>query len=330
MTNTKLALPVYIQDYFTKYLTEERGLSPSSIAAYRDAIKLFLRFAQQRLKKPPTDFLLSDITVELVLSFLDHLEKERKNLVRSRNHRLAAIKSLVRYIAYRSPEFVGSAQQLLAVPRKRGDTPILEYLTRDEMDAIIRSIDRTSLSGERDYVLFSLMYNTGARVSEALGIRATDISFDRPASVAIKGKGRKQRQIPLWTSTVRLLRSWSERNRSSVLFTNRDGAPLSRSGVEMRLAELVKKAEAICPSLAKKNVSPHTLRHTTAMHLLEAGVDITMIAMWLGHVNIKTTHGYVECDLRMKAKALEHVQDPEYRGKRYRPSDSVLAFLEQL
>lgn len=221
------------------------------------------------------------------------------------------------FIEYRSLFFHGERQYLT------------EYLTREEMDAILRSIDRTTFSGERDYVLFSLMYNTGARVSEILGIQITDISFEKPASVKLRGKGRKQRQIPLWASTVKLLQNWNDLNRHSSLFLNRNGVPGGRSGVEMRLADIVKKAEAMCPSIAKKNISPHTFRHSTAMHFLEAGIDITLIAMWLGHASIKSTHGYVECDVRMKAKALEHVQEPKYRGKKFKPDDAVIAFLEQ-
>jgi integrase/recombinase XerD len=175
------------------------------------------------------------------------------------------------------------------------------------------------------------MYNTGARVSEILSLRAEDISYEKPASIRIEGKGRKKRRVPLWSTTAKLLQKWSvDLSRNSSLFTNRNGEVLSRSGVEARLDIMVKKASENCLSIAKKNVSPHTFRHSTAMHLLEAGVDITMIAMWLGHASIKTTHGYVEADVAMKAKALEAVQAPEHRGKRYKPSDTVLAFLEGL
>jgi integrase/recombinase XerD len=331
MSKSTMTLPSLIQEYFTRYLPEERGLSPRSIAAYRDGIKLFLEFSRDKLRKSPTDFSFEDLSVDLVLEFLAHLEKGRNNLVRSRNHRLAVLKSLVKYIAYRRPEFLGSAQQLLAIPRKRGDTVMLEFLTREEMDAVLRAADRNTESGNRDYMLFSLMYNTGARVSEILSLRAEDISYERPASIRIEGKGRKKRRVPLWSTTAKLLQKWSaERRGNSPLFTNRCGEVLSRSGVEARLEIMVKKASENCPSIAKKNVSPHTFRHSTAMHLLEAGVDITMIAMWLGHASIKTTHGYVEADVAMKAKALEVVQPPEQRGKRYKPSDSVLAFLEGL
>jgi integrase/recombinase XerD len=331
MRTTDATLPSLIQEYFTRYLREERGLSPRSILAYRDGIKLFLEFGQGQLNKAPTDFLFEDLSPDLVLTFLAHLESNRKNLIRSRNHRLAIIKSLVKYIAYRRPEFLGSAQQLLAVPRKRGDTVMLEYLTREEMDAVLNAAARRTEGGDRDYVLFSLMYNTGARVSEILSLCPHDISYDKPATVRIEGKGRKKRSVPLWPTTAKLLQKWSMGfDQNAPLFTNRLGEPLSRSGVEARLELMVKKAAERCPSLAKKNVSPHTFRHSTAMHLLEAGIDITMIAMWLGHASIKTTHLYVEASIAMKAKALESVQAPEHRGKRYKPTDSTLAFLEAL
>lgn len=331
MRKANLTLPKLIQDYFTKYLPQEKGLSPTTIAAYRDGIKLFLSFSQTELKKFPADLSFKDLNVDLVIAFLNHLEKDRGNLAQSRNHRLAIIKSLVKYIAYRCPEFLGTAQQLLLISKKRENKVMLEFLTNEEMEAILKMTNRNTESGERDFVLFSLMYNTGARVSEVLSLKSSDITYSKPPSVRINGKGRKQRQVPIWSTTAKMMSKWSQDlGVNSPLFTNSAGDVLSRSGVEGRLDILVKKAEIACPSIAKKNVSPHTIRHTTAMHLLEAGVDITMIAMLLGHSHIKTTHGYIEADVKMKAKSLEVLQAPQYRGRKYKPSDSVLAFLEQL
>jgi integrase/recombinase XerD len=331
MKSKKATFPSLVQDYFSRYLPIERGMSPRSITTYRDGIKLFLIFSQKKLKKNPTDFEFTDLKVDLVLDFLDNLEKDRNNLVRSRNHRLAIVKSFVRYISYKTPEFLGDAQRILSIPRKRTDTPMLEYLTREEIEAIIKSADRSTPAGERDFMLFTLMYNTGARVSEALSLKKMDVNFEKPACVLINGKGRKERQVPLWSSTTNVLQKWcTDLHDNSPLFKNRDGNILTRSGVAFRLENLVRKAEIKCPSMIKKRISPHTIRHTTAMHLLEAGIDITMIAMWLGHSSIKSTHGYVEASLEMKAAALDKLQDPKFKGKKFKPDDSVLAILQQL
>lgn len=331
MSKLKLTLASLIQDFFTKYLQEERGFSSESISAYRDGVKLFLQYSQKTLKKPSTEISFQDVNYNLVLSFLSYLELERGNLVRSRNHRLAIIKSLVKYCAYRCPDFLGTAQQISAIPRKRGDSVMLGFLEREEIDAILSAADRNTLSGERDFILFNLMYNTGIRVSEALSLRMTDINFERQASIKINGKGRKLRQTPMWPSTAKLLRDWTKnRDMNSPLFMNRGGETLTRSGVATRLEFLVQKASVQCPSLLKKRISPHTIRHTTAMHLLKSGIDITVIAMWLGHANIKTTHGYIEADLSMKEKAMEKIQAPKFHGKKYKPADSIITFLEQL
>jgi integrase/recombinase XerD len=331
MKSARLTFPFLVQDYFTRYLPIERGMSPRSITTYRDGIKLFLIFSQKKLKKNPTDIEFSDLNVDLVLDFLDNLENDRNNLVRSRNQRLAVVRSFVRYISYKSPEFLGDAQRILSIPRKRSDTPMLEYLTREEIEAIIKSADRSTQAGERDFMLFTLMYNTGARVSEVLSLKKINVNFHKPASVSIDGKGRKERKVPLWSSTTNMLQAWcTNLNDNSPLFKNRDGNILTRSGVAFRLEGLVKKATIKCPSMIKKNISPHTIRHTTAMHLLQAGIDITMIAMWLGHSSLKSTHGYVEASIEMKAAALDKLQDPKFKGKKFKPDDAVLAILQQL
>jgi len=329
-TNEK-ELPFLVQDYFTRFLYDERGLSERSVAAYRDAMLIFLRFTSRELKKSVTALECKDLTSDLVIDFLQYLEVERNNSVKSRNHRLAMVKSFARYVSYRKPEFMGQAQRLLAIPRKRTDSLMLGFLSRDEMSAVLGAIDQGTEAGRRDFDLFQMMYNTGMRVSETISVKSKDINFGKPSCIKINGKGRKQRQVPLWPSTAKVLRRRiCSLGPDEFVFKNRMSEPMSRSGVESRLKIWVKKAKETCPSIASKKVSPHTIRHTTAMHLLESGVDISMIALWLGHSRIKTTHGYIEADLQMKAKALELVQDPKYKGKRFKAKDGVIEFLSRL
>jgi site-specific recombinase XerD len=241
----------------------------------------------------------------------------------------------MRYAATRDIESLPSIQQVLAIPLKRFDRPLLEYLTQPEMEAILSAPDLSTWSGHRDFVMLSTFYNTGARVSEIIGLRTSDVSLDSVKCVRIYGKGRKERVVPLWKSTVKALKQWlplavRAGSPGSPLFPNRTGAALSRSGVEKRLAVAVKQATRQCPSLKGRRLSPHVLRHTTAMHLLQSGVDITVIALWLGHESPATTHLYVEANLAMKERALSMLQEPAIRNLRYRPNDRVLAFLDSL
>ena len=238
------------------------------------------------------------------------------------------------FVSFKVPSRAEQVSRIMSICRKREDTPMMCYLTVEEMRAVIDSVDQTSFSGSRDFVLWSVMYNTGARVSEALSMKKSDLKLDgRIGSVKIMGKGRKLREMPLWASTVKILRNWMARPelaQTEMIFINRDGDPMTRSGVEDRLEMAVKIAQEVCPSLKNKNVSPHTIRHTTAMHLLKAGVKITVIALWLGHASPKTTHIYVEADIEMKEKALARLQTPNVRSVRYKANDSTLAFLQSL
>lgn len=266
-----------------------------------------------------------------MLDFPDHLETERRNCPRTRNLRLTAIRSFMRYASVRDPAALPVAQRVLAIPTKRFDRPILGFLPREEIEALLDAPDRTTWSGQRDAVLFATLYNTGARVSEITTLRVADVLLDRASALHLHGKGRKQRIVPLWKTTASQLRVWLpriHRSPDAPVFPNRAGGRLSRSGVEHRLRVALSAASKSCPSLAGRPISPHTLRHTTAMHLLQSGVDITVISMWLGHEDPATTHLYIEADLAMKEAALSRLEDPVPKPLRFRPSDRLLASLE--
>jgi site-specific recombinase XerD len=297
-----------VQAYFADYLTQQRALSPQTVAAYRDAFVLFLAFAQCRLGKSPTAMTLADMTPELITAFLNHLEQQRHNCVRSRNARLAALRSFLKFAGHRDVSSLRIVERALGIPVKRFERPMFGYLSREEMLAVIDAPDGTWI-GQRDHVLFLMLYNTGARVSEIIGVKVGEVVVeDRAACVHLHGKGRKQRSVPLWRSTVRAIRAWRKQNpqfeAASPLLPNRNGQAMTRANVSLRLALAVQTATTAYPDLAKRKVSPHVIRHTTAMHLLQAGVDISVIALWLGHESPVTTHQYVEADLAMKERAL--------------------------
>jgi site-specific recombinase XerD len=323
-----------VQAYFAEYLTQQRALSPQTIAAYRDTFVLFLGFAESHLGKSPAAIALADITPELIMAFLDHLERQRHNSVRSRNARLAALRSFLKFAAHRDVSSLQVIERALGVPVKRFERPMFGYLSREEMLAVIGTPGETWLS-QRDHVLFLLLYNTGARVSEITGVKVGDVVLEEGvACVHLHGKGRKLRSVPLWRSTVKAVRAWLKLNplfdAASALLPNRDDHEMSRSNVTKRLVLAVKATVETHPSLAKRRISPHVIRHTTAMHLLQAGVDISVIALWLGHESPVTTHHYVEADLAMKERALARLQEPEAKIQRYRAPDSLIAFLKTL
>jgi site-specific recombinase XerD len=323
-----------VQAYFAEYLTQQRALSAQTIAAYRDAFVLFLGFAESRLGKSPAAMALSDITPELIMAFLDHLERQRHNSVRSRNARLAALRSFLKFAAHRDVSSLQVIESALGVPVKRFERPMFGYLSREEMLAVIGTPDGTWLS-QRDHVLFLLLYNAGARVSEITGVKVGDVVLNEGAAcVHLHGKGRKQRSVPLWRSTVKAVRAWLKPNpqleATSPLLPNRNGHAMSRSNVTKRLTLAVRAAAVTNPNLTKQRVSPHTIRHTTAMHLLQAGVDISVIALWLGHESPATTHHYIEADLTMKERALSRLHEPEAKIHRYRAPNSLINFLKTL
>lgn len=322
-----------VQDFFCRRLIDQQNVSAETVAAYRDTFRLLFYYLQETRNKEPTALTLDNLNAETIAAFLDHLETQRHNSIRTRNARFAAIRAFLKYAATREPESLPEVQRVLTIPMKRFTRPILGYLSREEIEAIIAVPDSATWSGHRDQVLFSVLYNTGARVSEAVALQRSSVTLNPARHVEIEGKGRKQRTVPLWKSTAARLNEWLERIDSSPgtpLFPNRLGQPLSRSGVKRRLRKAVHMASSNCPALASKRVSPHTLRHTTAMHLLQSGVDITVIAMWLGHESPATTHQYLEANLAMKDQALAKLDEVSTRSVRYQPGDQLLRFLDGL
>lgn len=337
MSNSSKTPPSFatlVQTYFTEYLTQQRALSPQTIAAYRDAFVLFLDFAQSWLEKSITAIALSDMTPELIIAFLNYLEQERHNCVRSRNARLAALRSFLKFAGRRDVSSLQVVEHALGVPVKRFERPMFGYLSREEMLAVIEAPNGTRI-GRRDHVLFLMLYNTGARVSEVTEIKVGDVVLeDRAACIHLHGKGRKQRSVPLWRSTVKTVRAWLKQNpqldTESPLLPNRSGHAMTRTNAAFRLALAVHTATQAYPDLANRHVSPHVIRHTTAMHLLQAGVDISVIALWLGHESPVTTHQYVEADLAMKERALARLHEPDAKIQRYRAPDTLIDFLKTL
>lgn len=337
MPNTAAPKPpsfaALVQQFFTEYLVAQRAVSPRTVACYRDALMLFLDFAGHKLGKPPTDLQLADLQPDMILAFLDHLERERHNAVRTRNLRLTALRAFLRFAGRRDVASLHDVERALAVPMKRFERPMLGFLTRAEMMAVLGQ-PGSSWSSQRDHLLLAMLYNTGARVSEIIGVRVIDVVLDSAACVHLRGKGRKQRSVPLWKTTVQEIRAWLRLNPTlrgeAALLPNRDGQAMSRSNVAQRLKLAVARASEQEPSLSKKRVSPHLLRHTTAMHLLQSGVPFNVIALWLGHESATTTHRYVEADLAMKEKALARLDPPDTTLRRYQPPDSLMRFLQTL
>jgi site-specific recombinase XerD len=322
-----------VQAFFTEYLTQQRAMSPCTVAAYRDTFILFLKFTQAHLGQTPDSIKLVDITPELILTFLDHLEQVRHNTVRSRNARLAALRAFLKFAAHRDVSSLHAIERALGVPMKRFERPMLGYLSREDMLAVIGKPGSTWIS-QRDHLLMGLLYNTGARVSEIISVRVGDVVLDTSASVHLHGKGRKLRSVPLWRSTAKEIRAWLKLNpnlgSTSALLPNRHGEAMTRNNVAKRVALAVQTAATDNTELSKRHISPHTIRHTTAMNLLQSGVDISVIALWLGHESPTTTHHYVEADLAMKDRALASLQDPGLNICRYHAPDSLLEFLKTL
>ncbi|WP_404294736.1 tyrosine-type recombinase/integrase (plasmid) [Microvirga sp. RSM25] len=317
MTDPKLtpSFPILLQRFFVEHLGNQRAVSSRTIAAYRDTFRLLLDFAEATIGKAPTRLILADLDAQLILSFLNHLEKERSNGARTRNARLAALRTFLKYAAHYDLTALPVIEQALAIPMKRFDRPVLGFLSREEMQAILDAPDARTWAGERDRALFSLMYNTGARVSEAIGLRVGEV-VDSPAVAHLRGKGRKDRSVPLWRTTANLIRNWKRRldcaGEESFLFPNRGGGCMARSNVTQRLELAVSAAAERYPQLARRSISPHTIRHTTAMHLLQSGVDISVIALWLGHESPATTHMYLQADLAMKGNYPRPCQQAQF------------------
>lgn len=327
------ALAPTLQAFFTDRLLQQRHASAHTIAAYRDALRLLLVFAQQHTGKQPSRLDLDDLDAPLIAAFLDHLERERGNSVRTRNARLAAIHSLFRFAALRHPEHAAVIQRVLAMPPKRSDRALITYLAEPEIDALLAVPDQTTWVGRRDHALLLLAIQTGLRASELIGLTCGDLHLGAGAHLSCHGKGRKDRVTPLTSGTVATLTTWlSERagDPTSPVFPTSRGRQLSRDALEHRLAKYLPLAARACPSLAEKKVTLHVLRHTTAMRLLHAGVDTAVIALWLGHESVETTQIYLHADLALKERALARTTPLNSTPGRYRPPDTMLAFLEAL
>lgn len=327
------ALPTTLQAFFTDRLIRQRQVSSNTVAAYRDTLRLLLVFASERHGKEPGKLAIDDLDAPLIGAFLDHLEHERKNSVRTRNARLAAIRSLFRYAALRHPEHAATIERVLAIPPKRFERRLVTFLTEAEIDALLSAPDRGTWTGRRDTALFSLAVQTGLRASELIGLSCADVHLGTGAHVGCNGKGRKQRITPLTSGTVAVLRAWlAERagRPTDPLFPTRTGRALSRDALERRLAGYIEDAMTVCSSLARKDVSMHVLRHSAAMRLLHAGIDTAVIALWLGHEQIDTTQIYLHADLQIKERALERTAPATTKPGRFRPTDELLAFLEAL
>jgi integrase/recombinase XerD len=332
MTPSPLLGPL-LQAFFADYLLTQKRVSPQTVAAYRDAFRLLLKFLYEATKTQPSALRLTDVDAPAILSFLDSLEQRRGNAVRSRNARLAAIRSFFRYVSFRDPESISLATRVLAIPVKRTTHRLVGYLSRAEVEALLAAPDRSSWTGRRDYTLLLTLYNSGARVSEITALKRTHVSFGSTTLIHLLGKGRKERSVPLWAKTARVLETWFreiESLPSDVALPNARGRALSRYGVSYLIDRAADAASAKCPSLKTKVVSPHLFRHSTAMHLLQSGVDLAVIALWLGHESVATTHIYVEADLTTKEQALSKLSPVASKGHRFRADDSLIAFLARL
>lgn len=327
------ALAPLLETFFLDRLERQRQVSPHTITAYRDSFRLLLDFAEKRLGKPPCKLLLTDLDACLISAFLDHLEQERANSVRSRNARLAAVHSFFRFAASREPVHGGLIQRVLAVPQKRFDRKLVTALDQPEIEALLAAPDTDTWLGRRDHTLLAVAVETGLRVSELTGLRVEDCVFGAGAHVRCNGKGRKERCTPLRRQTAALLQAWIAETRSGpadVVFSTRRKSRLSHDAVGRLVAKYVAIATHNCPSLQRKHVTPHVLRHSTAVGLLQAGVDRAVIALWLGHESVETTQMYLEADLATKERALARTAPPHIGMRRFRPADPLRTFLEAL
>ncbi len=331
----KPPLAILLESFFRQRLAAQRRASAATVSTYRDSLRLLLLFASEKVGKSPSRLTIQDLDREIILTFLDYLEKDRGNSIRTRNLRLAAIRSFFQHVAYHDPTSMGVVQRVLDIQSKRTTRRSVNYLRPEELEAILGILDRTTKQGRRDYALLLFLSRTGARVSEAVGVNAADLRLEQPCQVLLHGKGFKERVVPLTKDVADVLREFYqeiglEPGEKSPVFVNARRQRLTRFGVIHILKRTVNAATEKTPCLAKRSISPHTLRHTVAMQLLKAGVDLTTIKSWLGHVNLDTTHHYVEADVEMKRRALEMCQVPVAKLALFKPTDEVLALLENL
>jgi len=325
---------VLLESFFTQWLMKQRRASPHTIRSYRDTFHLLLQFTKQRLPKQPSQFELTEIDASLICAFLDEMEETRKISCRSRNVRLSAIRSFFHYAALEAPAQSAQIQRVLAIPNKKHTRNLINFLTRTEVEALLAAPDRKTWSGRRDHALLLVAVQTGLRLSELTGLQPKDlVLIGTGAHIRVIGKGRKERCTPLTKSTVAVLKAWMlepAKADAQPVFPSAQGRRLSRDGVQYILSRHVERASSVSPTLKAKRISPHSLRHTAAMVLLQSGIDRAMIALWLGHESVETTQMYLHADLDMKEKLLSATVMPEGKPSRYRPGDELLAFLRSL
>lgn len=327
-----------LRGFFADYLPRLRGMSPHTIRSYRDSFALLLRFVSSKKERPTSSLDLEDIGADEVLAFLNHLERERHNTVSTRNVRLAALHAFFHFVATQHPDQLEHSQRILGIPFKRSRHRPIDYLEYEELAAVLSAVDRSAPEGRRDYALLVTMFNTGARVQEALNIRVRDLQLTRPFQVRLFGKGRKERICPLWLQTAQVLQGFcAERqmdpHSAELVFLNHRGEPLTRFGVRYILAKYLHRARNQNPTLQRKKLHPHSVRHSTAVHLLKAGVDLVTISHWLGHASVNTTNKYVTVDLEMKREAVAKAKPlgrPATRSAAWRHDATILEWLEAL
>lgn len=329
----RVSFAALLEGFFTQRLMHQRQASAHTIASYRDTFRMLLRFAHKRLRKAPSALVLDNIDAPLVAAFLDDLEATRGVTARTRNLRLTAVHSFFRFASYEAPTHAAQIARVLAIPAKKFDRALVAFLSRAEVDALLAAPDQRTWSGRRDHALLLLAVQTGLRLSELIGLRRDDVHLGTGSHVRVLGKGRKERCTPLSKATRAVITAWLReptRLPDQPVFPNARGGPLSSHGVHYLVAKHVAVARKHCPSLARKRVSPHVLRHTTAMDLLQEGVEQSVIALWLGHESIETTQIYLDANLELKEKVLANLTPPDGKPGRYRPDDSLLAFLKSL
>jgi site-specific recombinase XerD len=322
-----------LERFFTQRLVQQRQVSPHTISSYRDTFRQLLKFTQPRLHKAPSQLMFEELDAPLIVAFLEHLEQHHRLGIRSRNLRLTAIRSFFRYAAFERPDHAAQIQRVLAIPGKRFTRPLIAFLTRPEVDALLAAPDRNTWFGRRDHAFLLVAVQTGLRLSEMTGLKREDITLGTGAHLRVIGKGRKERCTPLAKPTVAVLKAWlrePQRGDANVLFPNARGGRLSADGVQYLLAKHCAAAAKVCPSLKDKHVTLHCLRHTMAMDLLQAGVERSVIALWLGHESVETTQIYLDATLAMKEQALAKATPPTGRPTRYKPTDKLLDFLNSL
>lgn len=328
----------YMNPFFNNYLAVQRGLSHNTILAYRDALKLFLCFAADSRKKSVEKLILEELDENMLLAFLSHLEKNRAVTARTRNARLSAIRTFFKFVARETPDLLEQCRKIRTIPKKREEYKMVEYLDSNEIKTLLNSIDLNAPNGLRDKALLMLLFNTGARAQELVDLRIQDLRLDASGQVRLIGKGKKQRSCPLWPDTVDTINLYLQHRKPNnpnepFLFLNANGKQLTRFGIRYIIKKHAAVASRLAPTIADKNVNPHTFRHSTAMHLIQAGNDIHMVSMWLGHADINTTHIYLEIDLEMKRKMLLKTTQPDSTLDSYSPpwkQDSVLKWLDAL